>query len=150
MLDQERKRLKDGTDSLDGFINDNEGELDDSSSLEGFIVESDDSDGEYKVKKKKNPSTSSSSRETSKAPSKGNCVKLFTVSYYYSTWFLKKSLYYTCSTGIFPKNGSEITSNFYYIFLYISMYLCCTIVQGHGPNFAKNEKLRILHFYIFS
>ena len=25
----------------------------------------------------------------------------------------------------------------------------CTIVQCHGPNFAKNEKLRILHFYNF-
>ena len=25
----------------------------------------------------------------------------------------------------------------------------CTIVQGHQPNFAKNEKERILHFYIF-
>ena len=25
----------------------------------------------------------------------------------------------------------------------------CTIVQGHRPNFAKNEKLRILHFYNF-
>ena len=30
----------------------------------------------------------------------------------YSPWF-------------FPKNGSEITPNFYYIFLYILMYLCC-------------------------
>ena len=36
---------------------------------------------------------------------------------------LKKSLYY--SPWIFPKNGSEITKNFYYIFLYILMYLCC-------------------------
>ena len=36
---------------------------------------------------------------------------------------LQKSLYY--STGIFPKNGSEITKNFYYIFLYILMYWCC-------------------------
>ena len=26
----------------------------------------------------------------------------------------------------------------------------CTIVHGPRPNFAKNEKLRILHFYIFS
>ena len=26
----------------------------------------------------------------------------------------------------------------------------CTIVQGHESNFAKNEKLRILHFYNFS
>ena len=26
----------------------------------------------------------------------------------------------------------------------------CTIVQGHEPNFTKTEKLRILHFYIFS
>ena len=26
------------------------------------------------------------------------------------------------STVIFPKNGSEITKNFYYIFLYILMY----------------------------
>ena len=26
----------------------------------------------------------------------------------------------------------------------------CTIVQGLWPNFAKNEKERILHFYIFS
>ena len=34
-----------------------------------------------------------------------------------------KSLYY--STVIFPKNGSEITKIFYYIFLYILMYLCC-------------------------
>ena len=25
----------------------------------------------------------------------------------------------------------------------------CTIVQGLGPNFAKNEKERILHFYNF-
>ena len=25
----------------------------------------------------------------------------------------------------------------------------CTMVHGLGPNFAKNEKLRILHFYIF-
>ena len=23
----------------------------------------------------------------------------------------------------------------------------CTIVQGHWPNFIKNEKERILHFY---
>ena len=36
---------------------------------------------------------------------------------------LQKSLYY--STGIFPKNGSEITKIFYYIFLYILMYWCC-------------------------
>ena len=36
---------------------------------------------------------------------------------------LKKSLYY--SPWIFPKNGSEITKNFYYIFLYILMYWCC-------------------------
>ena len=36
---------------------------------------------------------------------------------------LKKSLYY--SPWIFSKNGSEITKNFYYIFLYILMYLCC-------------------------
>ena len=26
----------------------------------------------------------------------------------------------------------------------------CTIVQGFWPNFAKNEKERNLHFYIFS
>ena len=25
----------------------------------------------------------------------------------------------------------------------------CTIVQGFWPNFTKNEKLRILHFYNF-
>ena len=25
----------------------------------------------------------------------------------------------------------------------------CTIVHGHWPNFVKNEKDRILHFYIF-
>ena len=25
----------------------------------------------------------------------------------------------------------------------------CTIVQGHGPNFTKNEKLRIPNFYNF-
>ena len=25
----------------------------------------------------------------------------------------------------------------------------CTIVQGRWPNFAKNEKERILHFYNF-
>ena len=25
----------------------------------------------------------------------------------------------------------------------------CTIVQCHGPNFTKNEKLRILNFYNF-
>ena len=25
----------------------------------------------------------------------------------------------------------------------------CTIVQGLQPNFIKNEKERILHFYIF-
>ena len=25
----------------------------------------------------------------------------------------------------------------------------CTIVHGLGPNFIKNEKERILHFYIF-
>ena len=25
----------------------------------------------------------------------------------------------------------------------------CTIVQGHGPNFAINKKLKILHFYNF-
>ena len=37
--------------------------------------------------------------------------------------FWKKSLYY--SPWIFPKNGSEIIPNFYYIFLYILMYLCC-------------------------
>ena len=36
---------------------------------------------------------------------------------------LKKSLYY--SPWFFPKNGSEITKNFYYIFLYILMYLSC-------------------------
>ena len=36
---------------------------------------------------------------------------------------LKKSLYY--STVIFPKTGSEIMKNFYYIFLYILMYWCC-------------------------
>ena len=36
---------------------------------------------------------------------------------------LKKSLYY--STVIFPKNGSQITKKFYYIFLYILMYWCC-------------------------
>ena len=35
----------------------------------------------------------------------------------------EKSLYY--SPWIFPKNGSEITKNFYYIFLYTLMYLCC-------------------------
>ena len=26
----------------------------------------------------------------------------------------------------------------------------CTIVQGHWPNFTKNEKERILHFYYIS
>ena len=26
----------------------------------------------------------------------------------------------------------------------------CTIVQGHRPNFIKNGKERIFHFYIFS
>ena len=26
----------------------------------------------------------------------------------------------------------------------------CTIVQGLGPNFVKNEKERFHHFYIFS
>ena len=36
---------------------------------------------------------------------------------------LKKSLYY--SPCFFPKNGQKITPNFYYIFLYILMYLCC-------------------------
>ena len=25
----------------------------------------------------------------------------------------------------------------------------CTIVHGLGPNFMKNDKERILHFYIF-
>ena len=74
MLDQERKRLKDGGDSLDGFINDDDEESEgDDSSLEGFIVKSDDSDGEYRVKKK-DPFISTSSRETSKAPSKGKCT----------------------------------------------------------------------------
>ena len=29
------------------------------------------------------------------------------------------------SPWIFPKNGSEITKKFYYIFSYILMYLCC-------------------------
>ena len=24
------------------------------------------------------------------------------------------------------------------------------VVHGHRPNFTKNEKVRILHFYIFS
>ena len=36
--------------------------------------------------------------------------------------FLKISLYYR--PCFFPKNGSEITKNFYYIFWYILMYLC--------------------------
>ena len=36
--------------------------------------------------------------------------------------FLKISLYY--SPWFFPKNGSEITKNFYYIFWYILMSLC--------------------------
>ena len=37
--------------------------------------------------------------------------------------FWKKSLYY--SPWFFPKNGSEITQNFYYICSYILMYLSC-------------------------
>ena len=36
--------------------------------------------------------------------------------------FLENTLYY--SPCFFPKNGSEITPNFYYIFWYILMYLC--------------------------
>ena len=36
---------------------------------------------------------------------------------------LKKSLYY--SPCFFAKNGQKMTPNFYYIFLYIMMYLCC-------------------------
>ena len=36
---------------------------------------------------------------------------------------LKKSLYY--SPCFFPKNGQKMTPDFYYIFLYILMYLCC-------------------------
>ena len=39
------------------------------------------------------------------------------------TQFLNKSLYY--SPCFFPKNGSEITQNFYYIFRYTLMSLCC-------------------------
>ena len=38
------------------------------------------------------------------------------------TQFLKISLYY--SPCFFPKNGSEITQNFYYIFRYTLMSLC--------------------------
>ena len=40
-----------------------------------------------------------------------------------SIFRVTKSLYY--SPWIFPKDGSEITKIFYYIFLYILMYLCC-------------------------
>ena len=36
---------------------------------------------------------------------------------------LEKSLYY--SPCFFAKNGQKMTPNFYYIFLYILMYLCC-------------------------
>ena len=35
----------------------------------------------------------------------------------------EKSLYY--SPCFFAKNGQKMTPNFYYIFLYILMYLCC-------------------------
>ena len=44
-------------------------------------------------------------------------------SFYKMSQNLKKSLYY--SPWFFPKNGSEITQNFYYILWYILMYLCC-------------------------
>ena len=75
----------------------------------------------------------------------------------------------------FAKNEKERILHFYYIFWYTYMYLCCveslswfwskldflwifkvaqksgqkpcTIVHGLGPNFAKNEKERILYFY---
>ena len=87
---------------------------------------------------------------------------------------LKKSLYY--SPWIFPKNGSEITKIFYYIFLYILMYWCCvaslswfrlqffelqpslkmgqnlkntcTIVHGFLQKMAKNHQKFLLHFLI--
>ena len=64
MLDQEKKKLKDGLDSLDGFIDDNE--EDDDDSMESFVVRDSASDDEYKVRKKKD---SSNSREASNGPS---------------------------------------------------------------------------------
>lgn len=64
MLDQEKKKLKDGLDSLDGFIDDDE--EDDDDSVESFVVRDSASDDEYKVRKKKD---SSNSREASNGPS---------------------------------------------------------------------------------
>ena len=77
----------------------------------------------------------------------------------------------------FTKNEKERILHFYNFFWYIYMYLCCveslswfrskldflwifkvaqksgqspcTIVHGLWPNFIKNEKERILHFYNF-
>ena len=75
----------------------------------------------------------------------------------------------------FIKNGKVRILHFYYIFWYTYMFICCveilswfrskldflwilevaqklgqspcTIVQGHWPNFIKNGKVKILHFY---
>ena len=100
---------------------------------------------------------------------------------FFELWLLfKNSKFWIKSQGyspwIFPKNGSEITKNFYYIFSYILMYLCCVAslswfrlqffelwplfknsknlknTQGYSPwIFPKNgSKITKKIYYIFS
>ena len=66
---------------------------------------------------------------------------------------LKKSLYY--SPCFFPKNGQKITKNFYYIFLYILMYLCCVASLSWfwlqffelWPSFKMGQNLKKSLYY---
>ena len=60
--------------------------------------------------------------------------------------FLKISLYY--SPWFFPKNGSEITKNFYYIFRYTLMYLCYveSLSQFRAQIFELRPFLKMSQF----
>ena len=74
-------------------------------------------------------------------------------SFYKMSQNLKKSLYY--SPWIFPKNGSEITKKFYYIFLYILMYWCCVTSLSWfrlqffelWPFYKMSQNLKKLLYY---
>ena len=67
--------------------------------------------------------------------------------FYIFSWYIYMFLYFVSSLSSFRSK-----LDFLQIFKVApnSGQSPCTIVQGLWPNFAKNEKERILHFYIFS
>ena len=73
--------------------------------------------------------------------------KMRILYFYIFFWYIYMSL---CCVEILSSFRSSLDFLWFFKVTPKSSKSHCTIVQGFWPNFAKNEKMRILYFYIFS